>query len=65
MLNNLLNMMLQNMISQNPSAFNKAREMCNGKSEDEMKQVFLNLAQTQGKDMNEIRQMCSMFGINI
>lgn len=64
-MNPMVMMMLSSLIQQNPTAFNKAKEMCNGKSENEMQQIFMNLAQTQGRDTNELNQIASMFGINL
>lgn len=50
------------MMKQNPQAFQKMQEMTNGKSETEMKQTAMNLAQQQGIDL---KSFASNFGINL
>jgi len=57
-LQNRMNQMKQ----QNPQAFQKMQEMTSGKSESEMKQTCMNLAQQQGIDL---KSFASKFGINI
>lgn len=63
-MNNMMNQMLQNLVNQNPQAYQRAQQMCAGKSPEEMKQLVLNLAQSQGRNINDVRQMFAMFGIN-
>ena len=62
----ILTQQLQNrmnqMMKQNPQAFQKMQEMTNGKSEGDMKQTAYNLAQQQGIDL---KQFASNFGIKI
>ena len=53
---------MNQMAQQNPQAFQKMQEMTSGKSEDEMRQVAMNLAQQKGID---IRQFASQFGIKL
>ena len=61
-----LNQQLQNrmnqMMKQNPQAFQKMQEMVGGKSEADMKQTCLNLAKEQGID---IKSFASNFGIKL
>jgi hypothetical protein len=63
---NFLNQQLQSrmnqMARQNPQAFQKMQEMTSGKSEDDLKQTAMNLAQQQGVDL---KQFASNFGIKI
>lgn len=49
-------------MKQNPQAFQKMQEMTSGKSETEMKQTAMNLAQQQGIDL---KSFANNFGINI
>lgn len=46
---------LQQMANQDP-IFKKAFDMTNGKSEQEIMQIAQNLAQSQGKDFNQVKQ---------
>lgn len=64
-MNNPMEMMLQQMISQNPGAYKRAQQMCSGKSPEELRSLVLNIAQSQGRDIGQIRQIASMFGINL
>lgn len=64
-MNNIMNGMLNQMIQQNPEAYNRAQQMCAGKSPDEIKKIAMNIAQSQGRGVNEIKQMLSAFGINL
>ena len=63
---NLLNQQLQNrmnaMMQQNPQAYQRMKEMTNGKSVDDMKQTCLNLAKERGVD---IQQFAKNFGIQL
>lgn len=49
-------------MKQNPQAFQKMKEMTNGKSEADMKQTAINLAQQQGIDL---KSFASTFGIKL
>ena len=64
--NQFINQQLQNkmntMMKQNPQAFQRMKEMTNGKSVDDMKQTCLNLAKEQGVD---IQQFAKNFGIQL
>ena len=53
---------MQQMMKQNPQAYQKMQEMINGKSETEIKQTCMNLAQQNGID---IKSFASNFGINL
>jgi hypothetical protein len=63
---NFLNLQLQSrmnqMARQNPQVFQKMQEMTSGKSEGDLKQTAMNLAQQQGIDL---KQFASNFGIKI
>lgn len=64
--NQFLTQQLQNrmnqMMKQNPQAFQKMQEMTNGKSEGDMKQTAMNLAKEKGVDL---KQFASTFGIQL
>lgn len=47
--------LLQNMAGQDP-IIGKAMQMVQGKSPDEVMQIANNLAQTQGKDINQVKK---------
>ena len=53
---------MNQMMQQNPQAFQKMQEMTSGKSEAEMKQTAMNLAKQQGVDL---KSFASNFGINL
>jgi len=53
---------MNQMAQQNPQVYHKAMEMTQGKTEEQMKQTAINLAQQQGVDL---KQFASNFGINI
>ena len=61
-----LNQQLQNrmnqMMKENPQAYQKAMEMTSGKTDAEMKQTAINLAKQQGVDL---KSFASNFGINL
>lgn len=46
---------LQQIVNQDP-VFKKAFDMTNGKSEQEIMQIAQNLAKSQGKDFNQVKQ---------
>lgn len=50
------------MKGQNPALFQKGQEMLQGKSDEQIKQTVLNLAQQRGIDIN---QFASQFGIKL
>ena len=53
---------MNQMMKQNPQAYQKMQEMTNGKSEGDMKQTAMNLAQQQGIDL---KQFAQGFGIQL
>lgn len=53
---------MNQMMKQNPQAYQKAMEMTNGKSESDMRQTAMNLARERGIDL---KQFASNFGINL
>ena len=53
---------MNQMAQQNPQAYHKAMEMTQGKTEEQMKQTAMNLAQQRGIDL---RQFANSFGINL
>ena len=53
---------MNQMMKQNPQAYQKMQEMTNGKSEGDMKQTAMNLAQQRGIDL---KQFASNFGIQL
>ena len=53
---------MNQMMKQNPQAFQKMQEMTNGKSESDMKETCMNLAKERGVDL---KQFASTFGIKI
>ena len=50
------------MMKSNPQAYQKMQEMTSGKSEEQMKQTAINLAQQQGVDL---KSFASNFGIKL
>lgn len=50
------------MMKQNPQAFQKMQEMVGGKSEEQMKETFMNMAKEQGID---VKKFASQFGITL
>lgn len=59
-LQNKLQDRMNQLAQQNPQAFQRMREMTDGKSEGDMKEICLNLAKQRGVD---IGQFASQFGI--
>ena len=53
---------MQQMMKQNPQAYQKMQEMTSGKTEADMKQTAINLAKQQGVNL---RSFASTFGINL
>lgn len=52
-------------IGGNNPVFQQARKMAEGKSPEQMKETVLNLAKTQGVDIQQIMGMLNQFGIKI
>lgn len=50
------------MQAQNPQRFQQVKAMLDGKSEDQQKEIFTNLAKERGIDVN---QFASQFGIRL
>ena len=61
-LNQQLQNRLNNMMKQNPQAYQKWQQMTGGKSEGDLKQTAMNLAKEQGVDL---KQFASTFGIQL
>ena len=61
-LNQQLQAKMNQMMKQNPQAFQKMQEMVGGKSEADVKQTCLNLAKERGVDL---KQFASTFGIQL
>lgn len=57
-------MALQQMYGQTP-AFQKTMQMCQGKNEQQLQQVVLNVAQQRGIDINQLRQMAQSLGLRL
>lgn len=55
---------MEQMFGNNP-VFQQARKMVEGKSPEQMKETVLNLAKTQGVDIQQIMGMLNQFGIKI
>lgn len=55
---------MERMFGNNP-VFQQARKMAEGKSPEQMKETVLNLAKTQGVDIQQIMGMLNQFGIKI
>ena len=53
---------MNEMMKQNPQAYQKAMEMTNGKSETDLKNTAMNLARERGIDL---KSFAKGFGINI
>ena len=62
MLTQQLQSRMNQMMRQNPQAFQKMQEMTSGKSEGDLKQTAMNLAQQQGIDL---KKFAGQFGIKI
>lgn len=57
--------MLEQIIGQNKDIFNRAQQMCAGKTPDQMKQIAINLLKSQGRDVSELNNLASMLGFQI
>lgn len=62
LINQQLQSRMNQMAQQNPQAFQKMKEMTDGKSEADMKQIAMNLAKQRGVDINKF---ASQFGIKL
>lgn len=64
--NNQLNTeMLSGLINNNQDVFNRAQQMCAGKSPDELKQLAMNLLQSQGRNVSELTNLASVLGLRL
>ena len=54
--------MLEKMQKSNPQKFQQVKDMLNGKSPEQQKEMFMNLAKERGIDVN---QFASQFGIKL
>ena len=61
-LNNQLQSRMNDMMKQNPQAYQRMKEMTNGKNETDLRQTALNLAKEKGVDL---KSFASQFGINL
>ena len=61
-LNQQLQERMNQMMKQNPQAYQKMQEMTSGKTEADMKQTAINLAKQQGVDL---KSFASNFGIKL
>ena len=57
-------MVLQQMYGQTP-AFQKTMQMVQGKNEQQLQQVVINIAQQRGVDINQLRQMAGQLGLRL
>lgn len=62
---NPIDFIMKQMINQNPEAYRRAQQMCDGKTEEEMKTLILNLAKSQGRDIGQLKQFAATFGIRL
>lgn len=63
--NQLNNEMLSGLINNNQDVFNRAQQMCAGKSPDELKQLAMNLLQSQGRNVSELTNLASVLGLRL
>ena len=61
-MNQQLQSRMNEMMKQNPQAYQKMQEMTSGKSETDLRQTALNLAKERGVDLQSFARQ---FGINI
>ena len=54
--------MLEKMQKSNPQKFKQVKDMLNGKSPEQQKEMFMNIARERGIDVN---QFASQFGIKL
>ena len=56
--------MMQGMFNNNP-LMQRALEMGKGKSEEEMKQIVMNMAQTRGMNQEQLANFLMQFGLKL
>lgn len=61
MLNPMLNQMLMQSFGNNPN-FNRAMQMLQGKTPEQLQQTVMNLAQNQGISMEQLQQIAGQYG---
>lgn len=64
MLNPMLNQMLMQSFGNNPN-FNRAMQMLQGKTPEQLQQTVMNLAQNQGISMEQLQQIASQYGFRL
>lgn len=63
-MNQQMQMQLQQMFGNNPN-FNRAMQMVQGKTEQQIQQTVMNLMQSQGMSMDNLRQIASQYGFKL
>lgn len=64
MLNPMLNQMLMRSFGNNPN-FNRAMQMLQGKTPEQLQQTVMNLAQNQGISMEQLQQIAGQYGFRL
>lgn len=64
MLNPMLNQMLMQSFGNNPN-FNRAMQMLQGKTPEQLQQTVMNLAQNQGISMEQLQQIAGQYGFKL
>lgn len=64
MLNPMLNQMLMQSFGNNPN-FNRAMQMLQGKTPEQLQQTVMNLAQNQGISMEQLQQIAGQYGFRL
>lgn len=63
-MNQQMQMQLRQMFGNNPN-FNRAMQMVQGKTEQQIQQTVMNLMQSQGMNMDSLRQIASQYGFKL
>lgn len=64
MLNPMLNQILMQSFGNNPN-FNRAMQMIQGKTPEQLQQTVMNLAQNQGISMQQLQQFAGQYGFKL
>lgn len=64
MLNPMLNQMLMQSFGNNPN-FNRAMQMLQGKTPEQLQQTVMNLAQNQGISKEQLQQIAGQYGFRL
>lgn len=64
MLNPMLNQFLMQSFGNNPN-FNRAMQMIQGKSPEQLQQTVMNLARNQGISMQQLQQFAGQYGFKL